>query len=120
MKINKKILLAEDELLIAKVLCLQFAKLGFEVQNVSDAGDVFETVIQMQPDVIVLDVQLKNKSSGIDAAKKIREAGITTPIIFTTGNSYSITLQNINDISDSKILSKPVEFETLLRLINQL
>lgn len=119
MKINKKILIAEDELLIAKVLRMQLEKLGFEVENVIDADEVFDKAVQMQPDLIILDVFLRNKTNGLEAGRKIREAGINTPIIFTTGNSYDSTLRQMNGIVHSKILSKPVEFEHLLQLINQ-
>lgn len=120
MKINKKILIAEDELLIAKVLRMQFEKLGYEVENVADAEDVLTIVKEMRPDVIILDIQLKNKTSGIEAGKKIREAGIETSIIFTTGNSYNETLLKINEISHSSLLSKPIEFENLIMIIKQL
>ena len=73
----------------------------------------------MKPDVIILDVHLKNKTSGIEAGRKIREAGIDTPIIFTTGYSYDNIMLLINDIGNSKVLSKPIEFEHLLKAINQ-
>ncbi|MES2397333.1 MAG: response regulator [Bacteroidota bacterium] len=120
MKINKKILIAEDELLIAKVLRMQLEKLGFVVENVVHADEAFNKVKEMKPDVIILDVCLKNKTCGLEAGKKIREAGIKTPIIFTTGNSYANTLQLMSDIKYSTVLSKPVEFEHLLHLINRL
>lgn len=119
MKSNKKILIAEDELLIAKVLRMQFEKQGYSVENISDANDILQKVKEMHPDVIIMDVCLKNKTSGIDAGKAIREAGINTPIVFTTGNSYHSTIQSVSDISNTKVLSKPIEFEELLMLIKQ-
>lgn len=115
---QKRILIAEDELLIAKVLRMQLEKLGFSVDNVLDAEEAYTKAVQLHPDIIILDVFLKNKSSGIDAGKRIREAGIETAIIFTTGNSYETTVQQTNGIKNSKVLSKPVEFEVLLKLIN--
>ena len=39
MKSDKKVLIAEDELLIAKVLRMQLEKHGFEVENVIDTDD---------------------------------------------------------------------------------
>jgi DNA-binding response OmpR family regulator len=120
MKINKKILIAEDELLIAKVLRIQLEKLGFVVQNISSAEQIFDMVKLMQPDIIILDVCLKNKTCGLAAGRKLREVGIITPIIFTTGNSYINTFQQTVDIEYSRVLIKPVEFEQLLVLINEL
>ena len=118
MKSDKKVLIAEDELLIAKVLRMQLEKHGFEVENVIDTDSAINAAKKMQPDVIILDVYLKNNSTGIDAAKKIREMGINTPIIFTTGNSYNDTTKLVKDISFCSVLNKPVDFDTLLDLIN--
>jgi CheY-like chemotaxis protein len=114
----KKVLIAEDELLIAKVLRMQLEKHGFEVENVMNAESAFNAVKHMQPDVIILDVYLKDNSTGIDAAIKIREIGIDTPIIFTTGNSFNDTAKLVKDIRFCSVLNKPVDFDTLLNLIN--
>lgn len=118
MKSNKKVLIAEDELLIAKVLRMQLEKYGFEVENVVDAESAFNAVKRMQPNVIILDIYLKDNSTGIDAALKIREVGIDTPIIFTTGNSFNDTTKLVQDIRFCSVLNKPVDFDTLLNIIN--
>lgn len=118
MKINRKILIAEDELLIAKVLKMQFEKLGFQVENVTDGNDVLSVAERMKPDVIILDVFLKNHTSGLEAGQRIRGAGISTPIIFTTGNSYDNTFKLVENISSSVVLSKPVDFKHLLDIVN--
>lgn len=115
----KKILIAEDELLIAKVIRLQFEKLGHEVRNVISADDAVEVAKVWKPDVIILDIYLKNQSSGISAGNLIRRAGINSPIIFTTGNSYEGTLSEIKPISNSYLLIKPIEFEQLLQVMKK-
>lgn len=120
MKNDKKILIVEDELLIAKVMSMQFEKRGFKVIHVQDADKAVEMAKQMHPDIIIMDVYLQNKTSGIDASVKIREAGINTPIIFTTGNSYLNTVDNVTNISNSKVLSKPIDFEQLLLEVNKI
>ena len=117
MNLVKKILIAEDELLIAKVLRMQLEKLGYEVQNVVDSHQAILSTLEFKPDMIILDVFLKNNTTGIDSAIKIRELGFDTPIIFTTGNSYDETIELVSKIKSSMILSKPVEFDHLLQLI---
>ncbi len=116
----KKVLIAEDELLIAKVLRMQLEKLGLEVMNVTDGNQAVATVQEFQPDLIILDNYLKNKTSGIDAAYSIRKLGIETPIIFVTGNSFEITSIQTKTISNSNVLSKPIIFEELIKHIEQL
>lgn len=118
MKPNKKILIAEDELLIAKVLRMQLEREGYEVENVVDASAAVQKAKEWQPEIIILDVYLKNGSSGIEAGKEIRKLQIDAPILFTTGNSLEATLIEIKSIANSHILTKPVEFEVLHEILN--
>ncbi|HRD38206.1 MAG TPA: response regulator [Bacteroidia bacterium] len=115
----KKILLAEDELLIAKVLRMQLEKKGFEVNSVTSAPDAESLASTWHPDLIILDVHLKNHTSGIEAGFNIRNSGVDCPIIFTTGNSYESTLKEIENIKNVELLSKPVEFEYLMTFIHK-
>jgi len=115
---KKKILIVEDELLIAKVMMMQFQNRGFEVFHVPEAEKAIEITKQIHPDLIIMDIHLQNNSSGIVAAQKIREAKFDIPIIFTTGNSLANTLENISNIKYSKALSKPIDFDQLLLQVN--
>jgi DNA-binding response OmpR family regulator len=117
MRIVEKILIVEDELLIAKVLRMQLERKNFIVENIADGREVFEKTKLLQPDLIIMDMQLKNFSSGLDAAKQIREGNIQTPIIFTTGNSFDNTVKMVEGISNTKVITKPVEFEKLFSYI---
>lgn len=121
MRAIKKILIAEDELLVAKVLKLVLEKNDFEVKHVIDEEDAIQEAIKYKPDLIVLDVYLKNNSSGINAGKKIRKNGMICPIIFTTGNSLEETKVEIMEIENSYLFIKPVDPEQLIHfMINDL
>jgi len=120
MKTIKKILIAEDELLFVKVMRMEFEKRGYEIESVLDAQKAYEKTLEFIPDLILLDVRLKNNSSGIEAAKKIRAEGIETPIIFTTGNSFENTNNQTLEISNTNILIKPIDFNELFDIISKL
>lgn len=115
----KKILIVEDELLIAKVLRLQLEKLGFEVANVVDGEQAILKTQELRPDIIILDNYLKNEMNGIDVGLKLRDMGINTPIIFVTGNSFDNTKEDSSSIVNSIVLSKPVVFEQLMEIIDE-
>lgn len=117
MKTINKILIAEDELLIAKVLRMQLESLGFKVENVADGYEAFEKVNEWSPDLVIMDNYLKNNTNGIEVAAKMRNKNITTPIIFVTGNSYDNTKLLAKAIGNSSVLSKPIVFEQLIQLI---
>lgn len=109
----KKVLIVEDELVIATVLKLQLVQKGFNVINVTTAEAAILKTQEFQPDFIVMDIFLKNGGNGIDTAKVIRDLKIETPIIFTTGNSYESTNEKVKDILNHHLLIKPVEFSQL-------
>lgn len=119
MKTIKKILIVEDELLIAKVLRMQLEELGFDVENVVDGYEAFETISQWTPDLVIMDNYLKNNTSGIEVAAKMRNKNINTPIIFVTGNSYDNTKLLAKAIGNSSVLGKPIVFEDLMQLVRE-
>lgn len=119
MRTIKKILIAEDELLIAKVLRLQLEEAGFTVENVVDGYEAFNMITDWQPELVIMDNYLKNNTNGIEVAAKMRNKNISTPIIFVTGNSFDNTKLLAKAIGNSSVLSKPIVFEQLIRLIEE-
>lgn len=117
MKPIKKVLIAEDELIVARVLKLMLEKKNFQVTHVSEGEQAISVSKELNPDLIILDVYLKNKSSGIKAGEQIRKNGNNSPIVFTTGNSYDQTKDAIKDISNSHLFIKPVDVEQLIRYL---
>lgn len=113
----KKILIAEDELLVAKVLIMALEKRSFKLAHVMDEANAIKTAIEFQPDLIILDVHLKNKTNGIAAGMAIRKNGIKSPIIFTTGNSYEQTNKEISTIENCYLFIKPIDTDQLINYI---
>ena len=111
----KKVLIAEDELLVARVLKMALEKKQLEVIQVSDEAGAITTATEFRPDLVILDIHLKNKTCGINAGKQIRKNGISCPIIFTTGNSYEQTKEEIKDIANSHLFIKPIDPEQLFK-----
>ncbi len=113
----KKILIAEDELLVAKVLKLMLEQKGFEVKHVVDEETVVESAGTFDPDLIIMDVFLKNNTSGLNAGHRIRKSKIEKPIIYTTGNSLQQTKELIKEISNSHLFIKPIDASHLIKYI---
>ena len=112
-----KILIVEDELLIAHASKSHLEGQGFTVIGMATDEKGFKDSLSKDPDVILMDVTLKNGGNGIDLVNKLRESGDFTPVIFTTGNSRSKTLEEIEDIEKSCLVSKPVVFQELMNKI---
>src|SRR3954468_24886024 len=67
-----KLLLVEDHLLVAQAMGLYLAEAGHEIVGIAaDAHEAIELAGNMHPDLALVDVQLANGTSGIDAAREM-------------------------------------------------
>ena len=79
-----KILIVEDEVIIALQLESQLQSLGYEVTSKVDTDeDAIEKAEKDKPDLILMDIRIKGAMDGIETAEIIRERfGI--PVVFST------------------------------------
>ena len=108
-----RVLVVEDDALIALDLSVSVAQLGGEVVEVAaTANDAMRLVGELHPDVVLMDVRLRGEPDGVEAAQIIHTRG-ATPVIFVTGNSDQETLRRMAELRSAQIILKPV-------LINEL
>ncbi|MBT4089321.1 MAG: response regulator, partial [Deltaproteobacteria bacterium] len=79
-----KILIVEDEAIIAMEMESQIQGLGYEVTSIVDTGEkAISKAESDKPDLIIMDIRIKGEMDGIDAAEVIRKRfGI--PVVFST------------------------------------
>jgi CheY-like chemotaxis protein len=108
-----RLLVVEDDALIAMDLALSISELGGQVVAVAVTGqDAVRLVDEFAPDVVLMDVRLRGEPDGIEAAQVIQRRG-RTPVVFVTGNSDADTMRRMRQVGDAQIILKPV-------LINEL
>lgn len=86
-KINKKVLIVEDEDTFLLPLKKVFSEGGFDVVSAKNGEEGLAAAEKEKPDIIILDILLPTETDGIDGievAKKLKEAGNMAPIIFLT------------------------------------
>lgn len=82
--IDYKVLIVEDEALIAHDLSLKLKRFGYQVFDTVDTAEKsIQAAKMLKPDIIIMDIILKGDMDGIDAAAKIRHE-TNIPIIFLT------------------------------------
>lgn len=69
---GQKILIVDDDLLLAKSLEKQFTEAGYRVVTAHDGEAGFETFKNERPDIVLMDVMMPKKT-GIEMLKDIRE-----------------------------------------------
>lgn len=115
---ERRILVVEDDSLLALVLKKHLEKVGYVAFTFSRAEHFFDFLNNdQQVFAVLLDVKLKGDISGVDIAARI-PAHI--PVIFCTGNSEIEAVIGKNNHQVKGILSKPVEMEQLSSLLNSL
>ena len=110
---EKTVLVVEDEFLIANLLSEMVADVGMTVCGVADNVDLaIEMAAQHRPDVVLMDVRLKGKRDGVDAAIAIYHQN-GTPAVFITGSREPANIARIKADHPAAILIKPISFEEL-------
>jgi DNA-binding response OmpR family regulator len=108
-----KILYAEDELFLGKIVKESLESRQFEVAMESDGANVLSLFKQMSPDVCVLDVMLPNKD-GYTIAGQIREINNRVPIIFLTAKTQTDDLVKGFSVGGNDYIRKPFSMEELI------
>ncbi len=119
MKKNKfpKILMVEDDMIIAADISMQLTKLGYEVIGINTRGeDALNTIEANRPDIILMDIILTGKMNGIETAKIILEK-YQVPLIFLTSNSDDATFQQASAAKPYAFISKPFQKSNLERTL---
>lgn len=112
-----RILIVEDDMIIAANISLQLSNLGYEVTGIeTKAEDAVHHALETKPDIILMDIQLRGKSSGIDAAHEIHKF-IDIPLIFLTANEDDATFQKAKETHPFAFISKPFTKQNLERTI---
>ncbi len=87
------ILIVEDESIVALDIMDKLERLGYNVLAIVSSGEeAVEKVAKIQPDLILMDIVLKGKIDGIEAARRIQES-FNIPIIYLTAHSDEQTLK---------------------------
>ena len=104
-----QILIVEDEGLIAKDLQSMLRRLGYEVPTTVGTGELaIQTAKANQPDLILMDINLRGNMDGVMAAQTIN-AQQDVPIVYLTANSDEATLQRAKVTDPFGFLIKPFE-----------
>jgi diguanylate cyclase len=87
-----KILIVEDELLIAKSLARKIQNMGHEItQLVTSGAAAIESVNARTPDLILMDIAIQGSFDGIETARQIKPLDI--PVVFLTAYADDSTLE---------------------------
>ena len=112
-----KLLIVEDEMLIAANISLQLSELGYEVTGIIPRGE--EALVHVRdnpPDIILLDINLKGELDGIETAREMQKVQ-NIPVIYLTANVDDAHFNRAKDTHPFGFIAKPFKKLDLQRAI---
>ena len=107
-----RILLAEDELDMNRIITRQLTWEGYTVDSCFDGQEAVDYFESTEYDAAVMDVMMP-KMDGFQVVERLRAAGNHTPVIFLTARDTLADKIEGLDIGGDDYLVKPFEFEEL-------
>ena len=111
---SPRLLVVEDERLVADSLLLVLRRLGYTVAALVDNGEeAVKKTLELVPDLVLMDISLRGDMDGAEAARQIR---LTTgrPVVFLSGRSDPLTLKNARECEPYGFILKPFGERELL------
>jgi diguanylate cyclase (GGDEF) domain len=110
---QKKILIVEDESIIAEDISDSLISLGYGISGMVYSGEeAIEAAAKFRPDLILMDVNLQGEMDGITAAAEIRSR-FQIPVVYLTAYTDENTLRRVNATKPFGYIVKPFEEKNL-------
>lgn len=105
--VQPRILVVEDEGIVAKSIKDMLTRLGYEVPAIAASGeDAIKRAAEHKPDLVLMDIVLRGTVDGIEAAKEIR-ARFDIPVIYLTAYADDTTVSRAKMTAPYGYLVKP-------------
>jgi len=106
---KKRILVVEDEKIVAMEIQQRLTEMGFQVIGITDSGeDAIHQANELKPDLTLMDIRLKGGIDGIEAAEKIRSR-YDIPVVYLTAFADDETVQRAKKTEPFGYILKPFE-----------
>lgn len=108
-----RILAVEDDPLYAESLKIVIEELGYQLMAIVDnTADALSAIHQEEPDLILMDIEINDRLTGIDLAKIIKPL-TNAPVIYVTAFKDKSVIDKAKYTSPAAFIIKPYEQESL-------
>lgn len=107
-----KILIVEDEYILALNFAKYLSSSGFDVTTVCDGDEAIKKAFELKPDLILMDINLKGDINGIEAVKKIKQ-NYNIPVLYISAHLEELILKGTKKTESYEYITKPLIEEDL-------
>jgi two-component system KDP operon response regulator KdpE len=116
---SARILLAEDEPKVIRLLQQVLRATGFAVMTTNSGEHAVEMAALEQPDLVILDIMLTGSIDGFEAARRIRDFS-EVPILMLTAKAREVDILKGFEAGTDDYLTKPFSTKELLARVRAL
>jgi len=110
---ERKIMIVEDEGLIAADLRGRLEKAGYVVAPIADtASEALRIIGETSPDLVLMDIRIRGDLDGIQTAEKVRQE-FDVPVVYLTAYEDAVTLQRASQTQAFGYIKKPIAAASL-------
>ena len=119
--VKQKVLIADDELVVRKVICQILSK-DYEVIEAQNGEEAVNIARSQKPDVVLMDIMMPGMD-GLTACHKIKSDQTTgeIPVVMVTAVGFELNQRFSKDVLGADgYITKPFDSQELLRTVRQL
>lgn len=113
-----KILVVEDEVLLARSIARSLTRAGHACRTTKSAEEGLEMVAQERPDVVLMDLRLEGMD-GIESLKRIKQYALNIAVIIMTAYGSAETAVAARQAGAFDYLAKPLDLEVLKQVVSR-
>jgi DNA-binding NarL/FixJ family response regulator len=113
-----KILIIEDEIIIAESLRIFLKKNSYEVSISSNVDKAVESLQHESFSGVICDINLQDRMNGIEIIQKFHQLDQHGPVIFLTAYSNPQVMEHAEEVSPYAYILKPFNNQQLLTTLN--
>ncbi len=121
---KNRILIADDEAALLKTMAFTLKRKGYETITFKDGYTAYKEIMEAfhnsnNYNLIITDIQMP-ELSGLELIKRVREAGVDTPILAITGYGNTDLIVDLMRAGCQDYLDKPFSINELINRISKL
>ncbi|SHI51902.1 Tetratricopeptide repeat-containing protein [Mesonia phycicola] len=115
---SKKILLVEDNRINKMVIEKYLSPYNIQLDMIEDGLEAYNTLLTTKYDLLLLDINIPSMN-GYEITKKLREKGITIPIVAVTASELSEIQEKAYSLGVDEIIIKPFQKQKLIYILSK-
>ncbi|MEP6697669.1 MAG: response regulator [Pseudonocardiales bacterium] len=116
-----RVLVVDDDQVIRQLIGINLELEGFEVHMAADGEEALRLVVDVAPDVVVLDVMMP-RLDGLEVARRLRQDPRTRDLrlVLVSARAQAVDLQRGEDSGVDAYITKPFEPDELVAVVRRL